>query len=436
MKRTVGRFVRGIGVVGFSVLGMVLVAVLVALRHIMETPQPLESYLPGLAQIYRWRRGHIFYKVDGDEGASPLVLLHAPGIGASSHEMRHLVEPLAQQFRVYAPDLPGFGLSDRPHMDYSAETYITLLESFLRDVVGQPATLLASGLSNNYAVAVAQCHPTLVERLVLISPSSLFQREQSPAIRSDLMRVPFLATLLYSLVSTHLALRYRASRQRTAASNVQAADIDYLYAASHQFGAEHAPLALMAGKLETDVSAQFASVQQPVLMIWGAQALNKLRALTDQHELSTHTKIELIKDAGVAIHEEYPASVVSNVLEWFAPSSGEEIGEKAETSVPGAPETGTVPQPLSGEAIAAKAEPVEAVEETAQPVEQAAQTKIEAREQEQRPVPTVEVYCVKCKKKTPMQDVEEVKTKNGKPAIRGKCSICGTGQFRMGRLVP
>ena len=45
-----------------------------------------------------------------------------------------------------------------------------------------------------------------------------------------------------------------------------------------------------------------------------------------------------------------------------------------------------------------------------------------------------EAYCVKCKKKTPMQDAYEVTMKNGNPAIKGKCSLCGTGQHRMGRL--
>jgi hypothetical protein len=35
-------------------------------------------------------------------------------------------------------------------------------------------------------------------------------------------------------------------------------------------------------------------------------------------------------------------------------------------------------------------------------------------------------YCVKCKKKTEMKDPEKVTTKNGKSALRGPCSVCGT----------
>ena len=45
----------------------------------------------------------------------------------------------------------------------------------------------------------------------------------------------------------------------------------------------------------------------------------------------------------------------------------------------------------------------------------------------------MEAYCVKCKTKREMQDPEPVFTASGTPATRGKCPVCGTGMFRMGR---
>src|SRR5450759_1086744 len=38
-------------------------------------------------------------------------------------------------------------------------------------------------------------------------------------------------------------------------------------------------------------------------------------------------------------------------------------------------------------------------------------------------------YCVKCKKKTEMKDPQRVTTKNGKPALKGPCTVCGTTVF-------
>ena len=40
-------------------------------------------------------------------------------------------------------------------------------------------------------------------------------------------------------------------------------------------------------------------------------------------------------------------------------------------------------------------------------------------------------YCVKCRQKTPMKDLQEVKMKNGRPAVKGVCSVCGTGVYKI-----
>ncbi|MDQ6662117.1 MAG: DUF5679 domain-containing protein [Chloroflexota bacterium] len=37
-------------------------------------------------------------------------------------------------------------------------------------------------------------------------------------------------------------------------------------------------------------------------------------------------------------------------------------------------------------------------------------------------------YCVKCKKKTEMNDPQKITMKNGRPALQGHCAVCGTKQ--------
>lgn len=44
----------------------------------------------------------------------------------------------------------------------------------------------------------------------------------------------------------------------------------------------------------------------------------------------------------------------------------------------------------------------------------------------------MEGYCMKCKTKRTMKQVNKVKMKNGKPANKGKCSKCGTNMFKIG----
>ena len=43
-----------------------------------------------------------------------------------------------------------------------------------------------------------------------------------------------------------------------------------------------------------------------------------------------------------------------------------------------------------------------------------------------------EGYCVKCKAKRPIKGEQQVIMKNGRPAIKGTCSVCGTKMFKIG----
>lgn len=40
-------------------------------------------------------------------------------------------------------------------------------------------------------------------------------------------------------------------------------------------------------------------------------------------------------------------------------------------------------------------------------------------------------YCLKCKEKREMKDEEKITMKNGRPAMKGVCSVCGTKMFRI-----
>lgn len=44
----------------------------------------------------------------------------------------------------------------------------------------------------------------------------------------------------------------------------------------------------------------------------------------------------------------------------------------------------------------------------------------------------MQMYCVKCRTKRDALDVEQVTMKNGKPASKGKCPVCGTGMYKIG----
>lgn len=42
-------------------------------------------------------------------------------------------------------------------------------------------------------------------------------------------------------------------------------------------------------------------------------------------------------------------------------------------------------------------------------------------------------YCLKCRESREIREPEQVILKNGRPAVRGTCAVCGTRMFRIGR---
>ena len=78
----------------------------------------------------------IFYREAGDPDAPAILLLH--GFPSASHMFRDLIPELSGQYRVVAPDLPGFGQSAQPARDaftYSFDNLAKVIDRFT-EVVG------------------------------------------------------------------------------------------------------------------------------------------------------------------------------------------------------------------------------------------------------------------------------------------------------------
>jgi pimeloyl-ACP methyl ester carboxylesterase len=77
----------------------------------------------------------IFYREAGPPNAPAILLLH--GFPTSSHMFRNLMPALAEDCRVVAPDLPGFGFSDAPDRKlfrYTFESLSGTIEEFTRAI--------------------------------------------------------------------------------------------------------------------------------------------------------------------------------------------------------------------------------------------------------------------------------------------------------------
>ncbi len=355
---------RGTALAGAVVAGGALV---VTARSILATPQPLASALEGESQVFRFRNGDVFYKVRGPADAQPVLLLHSIHLSASSFEWRKNFGALSQSFRVYAPDLPGFGLSDRPAIDYNPDVYINLITDFAREIIARPAMLVARGQSAAFATRAAHLDPQLFSRLVFISPSGILQappaerREgqarQTGALRSLLRRLSetSFGQVPYAFLTTRPALSLFIARQSYAnPEEITPYVVEQFFATTHQFGARFAPLAFMSGKLDTDVADDFASLRQPILLVWGEQdTINPTTSARALGRLNPRSRLEFIPAAGNAVQEEQASEINELLRAWFlAPPELLDPAHKAQAL------TGTPPAPERAAPAAAPTAPV------------------------------------------------------------------------------
>ncbi|MFB6165411.1 MAG: alpha/beta fold hydrolase [Haloarculaceae archaeon] len=273
----------------------------------------LEPPLPGDERTYRWRGFDVAYTEAGDPDDPDLLLVHGVAATASSYEFRGIVEALAEDYHVIAPDLPGFGRSDRPPLLYSGSLYTTFIADVAADLLDEP-TVVASSLSGGYASVAAQS--TDFAELVLITPTATAMPGRRVWLRS-LLRSPLVGRALFNLSVSKPAIRYFATDHGYAdPANVTDELVDYQWTTAHQPGARFAPASFLSGflNLDVDLGAVLADVDEPITLVWGREA--ETTPLSDGKQLADRADARLIvfDRAMLQPHGEHPRQFVQQVM--------------------------------------------------------------------------------------------------------------------------
>jgi len=233
---------------------------------------------------------------------APVILVH--GLGASSRYMIPIAERLAPHFQVHAPDLPGFGLSDKPRRALTLRELADALAAWMEKMgIGQ-AALIGNSLGNEVIVELALRHPDRVDRLVLqgLTPD--------PARRSLVQQVwRFFATGLF---------------ERSPLAWILAAD--YVRCGTRRY------LRTLGYMLHDPIEAKLPMIRAPVLVVHGGRdRIVSQRWAEEATRLLPRARLAVIPEAAHAINFSYP-DAYSDILIPF-------LSRKPMTSgAPGCPE--------------------------------------------------------------------------------------------------
>lgn len=100
----------------------------------------------------------------------PVIMLHGSGPGVSAlANWRHNMPTLAQRFRVLAPDIVGFGATERPEdIVYSLRTWTDHVWAFLDALGIEKTAIVGNSLGGRIALQMATDRPDRITKMVLM----------------------------------------------------------------------------------------------------------------------------------------------------------------------------------------------------------------------------------------------------------------------------
>jgi pimeloyl-ACP methyl ester carboxylesterase len=291
-------------------ISLALLSILVALysgvfyRPVDLSKQPVEGNFVDV-------NGNTIHYLKSGHGP-PVVLVH--GFGAWSFSWRKNIKPLSKYFTVYAIDLLGFGLSDKPREGpYTIESQAALVSAFMENVGLKKATLIGNSLGGEIAMRIAVRYPGKVDSLILIDSSGY---REKPYIPEWVPRPIFKATLRTFFLNrsqVEKTIRLAYYKDRLINSNI----IDGYYLPTKTRGVEDALVSmskqLQLGRGRTTINL----IERPTLIVWGKH--DQIIPVDDAFRLRRaikHSRIVVINDAGHAPQEEKPA-VVNTLIRAF-----------------------------------------------------------------------------------------------------------------------
>lgn len=250
------------------------------------TPSPrstrIPEALPPALRGDRFTFDGVSCYVAGD--GPPLLLVHTVNAAASAAEVRPLFDRYRATHTVFAPDLPGYGFSDRSDRAYTPRVMTDALhavaEQIRRRCGDVPVDALAASLSCEFMARAAVEKPSTWGRIALVSPTGLMGRTTRrgppgstravPGLHA-VLSVPLWSDALFRGLTRPGVVRYFLERT-WGAKNIDEEMWAYDVATARQPGARFAPLHfLSAGLFSADVHTLYDGMTQPVWMSHGVR---------------------------------------------------------------------------------------------------------------------------------------------------------------------
>lgn len=271
----------------------------------------------------------LHYLTAGEAGP-PLLLLHGTALDSGRLTYGAVLSGLAQHFKVFALDWPGYGASDKPERDYTMDFYQGVLLEFVEHLGFEFFNLAAFSMGGAVALRFALEHPERLSKLALISSYGLGATLHLPLFPRLLLNLPGVADFAWRQLRTQRGLlAWLVKRFIFGRGNlVTPAMLEDLRAQLELEGLQFAFTSWLGGevghlRLATNLRRKLSELTTETLLIHGTRDLvipayrswRAMRLLPTAH-------LHLVKGAGHWLPREAPDEVLTVLLEFFGAAQG------------------------------------------------------------------------------------------------------------------
>jgi pimeloyl-ACP methyl ester carboxylesterase len=282
------------------------------------------------------RGGRINYADLGSGDLPDVVFIH--GLGGNWQNWLENIPRLAQDRRVVALDLPGFGESSAPRDKISISDYGETVVEFARAVgIEEPADVIGNSMGGFITAEIGISHPDFARRIVLCSAAGISI--------TNLKRQPVLTSARIVAAITNLTLaRVEEMAKRPGLRHIAMA---YVFRHPSRIAPDLAYQVLMgAGKpafidaldalTDYDFRDRLDDVKVPVLLVWGEDDnLVPVKDADEFERLIPNARKVVLDDTGHVPMLERPSAFNDLVVEFLAEpelDGGQKIVDRAEVA--------------------------------------------------------------------------------------------------------
>jgi pimeloyl-ACP methyl ester carboxylesterase len=253
----------------------------------------------------------------GSPSLPTLVLVH--GLFASHRSFDDVIERLSEHFHVIAPDLPGFGESEKPspaRYAYGIEAHAEALADLIAAFGAGRVSVLGHDLGGAVAITLAAEHKELVHRLVL---ESSLAHPFRMSLKARVALAPVVGGIAFKQLYGRAVFRSFFGDEMYSRSCAPPLErVDWHYDVFNTPSARESAHAMLRATRDTRaIVARLPRITVPTLVLWGHE--DRIFPVESGRRLAREirgARLEIL-DAGHVPHEERPREFLAATTEFL-----------------------------------------------------------------------------------------------------------------------